>query len=449
MTPMHEIVLEQAIYGSQGSGGYRFLGRSSGFLDEWLPEAERICTGFGDKPANVACPAVVFAKPLGKKHVAVVQVAEQGIDDAGRPGALAFRLLVLGRADYSRLEGDPFHIADQLPPDWRMRELLPSPTWTAGPPPRRTVARLQELLQRPGGPILIPDSEVRQGGSHVLLGGVQALLDGSRVLLIRPEPDPGLIRGLWLLLPTKSRCELWPATFAFDNRLAFDAVVMPPSRSSFAGGGQDGLKTARDLRYLTEEQVADYPEGRYELNLQTATEAGDQEALDALFARRTRRDMLRLVALIFVIVVVLVLVIQWLPVPNLGQGGGPPQPAATAPGGNLNLPPAEKYPKLSDDERRRLTEALTDLAESLGLALPAATTAEQFVLAIDKHLGTPDPQRSPGPLADLGPVARQVQALGWKHGLAEYADPKLSAPELVERLQRKLAERKPGGKGVP
>ena len=36
-------------HGSQGAGGYRFLARSPGFRDEWLAEAERLCTGFGER----------------------------------------------------------------------------------------------------------------------------------------------------------------------------------------------------------------------------------------------------------------------------------------------------------------------------------------------------------------------------------------------------------------
>src|SRR5690349_6644348 len=53
---MNEFVIEQAVYGSEGAGGYHFLARSSGFRDDWLPEAERLCTAFGERPAGVACP---------------------------------------------------------------------------------------------------------------------------------------------------------------------------------------------------------------------------------------------------------------------------------------------------------------------------------------------------------------------------------------------------------
>src|SRR6266545_1235708 len=201
---MEEIPLEQALYGGQGPGGYRFLARSAGFRDEWLAEAERLCTGFGDRPAGVACPACVFAQPLGKQHVAVVQAADQGADDTGRPGALAFYLLVLPRAAYARLGGDPFLIADRHPPPWHVRGELPARTWAGGPPPR-PVEQVQEILQRADGTILIPDTEVRQGGSHVLLGGAQVLVDGGKLVFERSAPDTNLIRSLWALLPTTTR----------------------------------------------------------------------------------------------------------------------------------------------------------------------------------------------------------------------------------------------------
>src|SRR2546421_90015 len=79
----------------------------------------------------------------------------------------------------------------------------------------------------------------------------------------RPAPDPDLVRRLWLLLPASSRGELWPAEFAPANALGFDLLVTPKAGEDCAG-------------YLSEQQAGDYPEGRYELNLQIAAEAGDQ-----------------------------------------------------------------------------------------------------------------------------------------------------------------------------
>jgi hypothetical protein len=72
------MVIEQAIYGGHDVGGYRFLARSPGFVDEWLPVAQRLCTGFGDRPAGVYCPPAVFALPFGARHEDVLQEAQRG-----------------------------------------------------------------------------------------------------------------------------------------------------------------------------------------------------------------------------------------------------------------------------------------------------------------------------------------------------------------------------------
>src|SRR5262249_59922921 len=127
----------------------------------------------------------------------------------------------------------------------RRRERFPRPglaggAWRvlagpAGPLPPRTVAQVQQVLQRAGGAVLFAGAgaggagdeeedegpEVRRGGSQVLLGGCQVLVDGGRLVFERPAPDPELVRALWLLLPTSTRCTTWPATFAFGNALHF------------------------------------------------------------------------------------------------------------------------------------------------------------------------------------------------------------------------------------
>ena len=276
------ISIEQAVYGCD-SGGCRLLARSPGFLDDWLPTAEQLCSGFGKRPKGVACPACLFARPFRKHHVAVVQVADQGIDAEGRPHMLAFRFLVLARSDYVVLGGDPFAIADPFPAPWAARGDLPvlvGPQDWAAP---RTVQQVQEVLQRPNdGPNL--------------LGGVQVLVDGGRLVFERAAPDTRLLRALWTLLPTSTRCDLWPASFAFSNVLGFDAVV-----TADAGGEEYA-------GYLRGDQAGDYPEGRYELNLQIAAEAGDQDELDTLLARRSRKETWRLGLLILGMCLVLAIV---------------------------------------------------------------------------------------------------------------------------------------------
>jgi hypothetical protein len=273
------VSVEQAILGGQAAEDYRCWARSPGFLEDWLPEALRLCVGFGARPAGLDCPACVFAQPLGKSHVAVVQVADLATENNGQPVPLGFRLLVLPRADYVLLGGDPFGLAEHFPPPWHSRGDLPVLEVEALSP--RTVTDVQQVLKRSESP--------------ALLGGAQALVDGGRLVFQRPAPDTNLVRGLWTLLPASNRCELWPASFAFGNELEFDALVVSrPNRQAYAG-------------YLTEEQAGDYPQGRYELNLQIAAEAGDQRELDALFARRSRAQTWRLGLILLVFMVVLVL----------------------------------------------------------------------------------------------------------------------------------------------
>jgi hypothetical protein len=425
---MADLLIEQAVYGSQGAGGYRFLARSPGFRDEWLAEAERLCTGFGERPAGVACPACVFARPFGPRQVAVVQAADQGADDAGRPGALAFRLLVVPRALYDGLGGDPFYLAEQFPPPWRARGELPALAWEAEPPPPRTVAALQKVLDVPY--------------SATLLGGVQALLDGGRLAFERTGPDPHLVRSLWALLPTSTRARLWPATFAFGNAHGFDVVVVPrASGPDFAG-------------YLLEAQAGDYtaPEpfpvlgflqpaskGPYELRLQTAVEAGDQREVDALLARRSRAQTLRLaLALLAVFILVpagVTLFTPVLPAPRPARA-----PAAAA---RPDLPPADACPALPREERARLAQRLQGVGRRLGVDLPQGDSAAALTDALaelDARLKTPDPNRDPGALRDLGPLQRQLRALLWKHHVPDYNARGLNTTELVERLEKRLAE---------
>jgi hypothetical protein len=298
---MHDILLEQALCGFHPGSGYRFLGRSPGFSEEWLPLAEHLCAGFGERPRGVACPASLFVQPFGKRHVVVVQVADQGIDAAGQPSGLGFHLLVLSRSDYVRLGGDPFLIADRFRAPWTARRELPTLSWVGEPTPR-TVAQIQRVLQRP------------EDGPN-LLGASQILVDGGRLVFERALPDNQLMRDLWALLPTNTRCELWPATFAFGNALGFHVFVTPRALADTHAG------------YIRGEQAGDYPEGRYELNLQIAAESGDQGDLDALLARRSLKETWRLGLLLVAVCVVLAILGNLLvPVPRPGELGPRPAP---------------------------------------------------------------------------------------------------------------------------
>ncbi len=256
MTP--DLRIQQAVVVGSARG-VRVVARTDDFD---TPEAERIAVLFGPRPAGVACPLALFACPFGVKHAAVVRAED-------RPdGSLGFRFLVLARDLYTHL-GDPFAIADRYPPDWNATGRLADLEWPMEVLPERTLEQLDAVL--------------KHGDVSLLLGSVQALVDGNRVLLNRAEPAEPFVRGLWQLLPDRTRRDLWPATFAFSDELGFHAAVGP------------ALPTPRHgLQVLSEDAIRDYPQSHYELNLQLAIESGDRAALRKLLARRTTDDTIRL-----------------------------------------------------------------------------------------------------------------------------------------------------------
>lgn len=228
-----------------------------------VPEAERVVVLFGVRPEGVVCPLAHFACPFGKKQVAIVRVED-------RPGGfLGFRFLVLSRDLYHHL-GDPFVIADRYPPNWFASGILPELTWPAEGLPERTIEQLDAVL--------------KTGDTGLLLAATQVLVDGNRVLLRRKEPDEAFARGVWLLLPERTRRDLWPASFAFSEELGFHLALGPTLPTP----------TADLVKPLTEEAIRDYPASSYELNLQIAVESRDADALRRLLARRTADETIRL-----------------------------------------------------------------------------------------------------------------------------------------------------------
>ncbi|MBY0458751.1 MAG: hypothetical protein K2V38_15550 [Gemmataceae bacterium] len=254
MTP--DLRIQQAVL-LRDARGVRVVAQSETFD---VPEAERIAVLFGERPTGVACPRAEFACPFGAKGVAVVVVED-------RPGdVLGFRFLVLAR-DLYRYLGDPFAIAERYPVEWNATGKLPELEWPKAILPERTLEQLDAVLKVGDGPLL--------------LGGAQALVDGNRVLLKRDAPAR-FVRDLWLLLPDRTRCDLWPASFAFSDELGFHAALGPT------------LPTKPGPRVLGEEAIRDYPQSSYELGLQLAVESGDRAALRKLLARRTVDDTIRL-----------------------------------------------------------------------------------------------------------------------------------------------------------
>jgi hypothetical protein len=224
-------------------------------------EAERVAVLFGERPAGVACPKADFACPFGKAHVAVVRVEDLP------SGVLGFRFLLLARELYKHL-GDPFAISERYEVNWAATGPLEDLAWPKAVLPERTLEQLDAIL--------------KTGDTPLLLGSAQALVDGNRVLLRRDAPS-SFVRELWQLLPDRTRCDLWPASFAFSDELGFHAAVGPTLPRAPQG-----------VKVLTEDAIRDYPQSSYELSLQLAIESGDRASLKRLLARRTADDTIRL-----------------------------------------------------------------------------------------------------------------------------------------------------------
>jgi hypothetical protein len=255
--------------------GPRVIGRSPGVSFETEEWAMKVAVQFGDCPPGQRCPATVFT--VDDRGTLIV-VKAGSLPGDGSP--LVFRMFGIDARD--RLGFDALAWADSQPLDAVKGELM-NVEWTATFPPRRTVDQIRTIL--------------KAGDSPLLLGSVQALLDGCKIAVSRAEAGPNFVDDVWRLLPDKSKVEINPATFAYSAALGFDIVVLPDVPANGIPG------------YLSAEQVREYPEGRYELALQHAAENGNQAELDRLFARKTSREVLRLAIgmVVFALVVVLIL----------------------------------------------------------------------------------------------------------------------------------------------
>jgi hypothetical protein len=295
---MLEILIEQAQFRRADNGSPNLVARSPGFVVDWLPALEPLIVGFGVRPPGLACPAAVFAQPLRLGHVAVVQVA-----DAAEGQSLGFHVLLCPRTDYERFLGDPFVLAERFPVDWRNKELA-TLQLPRQPLPPRTIAQAQAVLRRVKAGALKDNDDpehpsfertTENSESPALLGGVQVLVDGGKLVFERSRPDTELIAGLWTLLPQSTRARLWPASFAFGNALGFDVIVVPHVHAADFEG------------YTSEEQAAEYPAGHYEMSLQVAAETGNQRDWDHLLNRRSSHETFKLGWTLLVVIVLLVL----------------------------------------------------------------------------------------------------------------------------------------------
>lgn len=309
---MPSFAVAQALFRREHEQAPQLVARSADFADDWLHEAERLMAGFGERRPGSACPLAVFAQPISGRLVAIVQAADLEPGSTGWP-AMAFRIFVVPVRVYESFITDPFRLAAQHPFDRSLLNESSLPTiemFAEGPPPR-TLAEVQAVLKRVKAHALKEGEDpetvertIENSESPALLGGVQILVDGGKLILDRKTPDNSFAAALWSLLPDPLRSQIWPASFAFSNALRFDVLIG-------AGFSPEDL-----VDYRTEDQAADYPPGTYELALQRAAEQGDQRELNGVFLRRSSGETLRLARNLLIGMVGVLLLFRFLAPPT-------------------------------------------------------------------------------------------------------------------------------------
>lgn len=264
---MNVLHVPQALLVRDDALAVRWLAQSPELPLEHRAALEQIVVAFGPRPIGIRCPEAFLILPEPQGRVYLVRVADLG-PTADPPVALGFHFLILTRSDYEETNAEAFEILRAQPALWERRGDLPLAAL-----PRslqlRSLGEVEAVLRQPEGPLL--------------LGSTQALLDGSRLAFRRDLPANESFAGLWKLIPYRSAVELRLATFAFSNALSWNILAGPALDPN-----------EYDYRYLSEPQAENYPEGRYELSLQIAVEAGDEAAMRRLLLRRTRKDTLRM-----------------------------------------------------------------------------------------------------------------------------------------------------------
>ena len=200
-----DILLEQLVYGSFPfwDRGYDVLARSPGCRDEWAADVLSACRRFGEAPSGVTPSSALFSLPLPSGPRAVVGVEPQGVDDRGRPGALAFHALLIEPRDYRKAGSNPFAFAGALRRDWSAETALGAVFWTIEgmPPSSATDPRTRWIAE--------------------------VLPKGRRVALESATPIDALAREVWPSLPESTRRKASVATWAFGNANRFDLVALP------------------------------------------------------------------------------------------------------------------------------------------------------------------------------------------------------------------------------
>ncbi len=230
---------EQAVYGSFPfwDKGYAILASSPGCRDEWIDEFRRVCNLMGEKHAGSIDAASFFSIELGDRGPRIVALAfPTGIDDRGRPGAIAFHALFLDRRDFDRIAAVPFELRSALRSDW--------------------TAATTELPQGGIEINLDYDDFTSASTDSIKCMNVKAIAasiaSGSRVIVSADRPIDDLVREIWRNLSFRIRRSASFSTWSHGDGARFDLVAMPASAAASAVEADRRALAAETLPIVSE-----------------------------------------------------------------------------------------------------------------------------------------------------------------------------------------------------
>ncbi len=227
-----------------------------------------------DEELSLTNPAMVVI-PWFDQQVAIIRVVWPPVHSKQ-----SFHFLIMQKSLFNAIL-NPFEIARKFPAPWhtshRLETLHWQEEWTS---PLRSAAKLQSIL--------------KNGNSPWLLGAAQALIEDGKMILYRHQPMNAPIEHLWELLPYSVQQHITFSSLCFKEDLDLNIMVLPVENAN----NTDHPETAAVPGYFSEEQILDFPDGRYEHSLQIAIQSGDQREIDLLFARRNSRQTLKMMILL-------------------------------------------------------------------------------------------------------------------------------------------------------
>jgi hypothetical protein len=216
LMPTVNVRFEQAVYGSFPfwNRGYAVLASSAGCRPQWLAELRAVCQQYGEAPAGTTAAESLFALRMKSGPWMIVGVYPQGCDDRGRPGALAFHALFIGRWLYRWAGADPFAFTGQLHGHW-------CPEDAARPLPTGVLSLHKS---GPAHPRFSPAAVARDPRISAI---ITALTRKRRVVVQSSTPIDALARDVWLALRGHVRRRSSLATWVYRGASNFDLAALP------------------------------------------------------------------------------------------------------------------------------------------------------------------------------------------------------------------------------